>query len=168
MAQTVELSNGYTAIVDDEDFERVSRYKWSYKPVSGKGYAARKAYYGGGRKNPIRETIQLHRFIMGANDRKVVVDHINGDGLDNRRSNLRLCTQAENMRNSAIYSCNKTGYKGVHFNKRDGKYQANIRVNKKLLFLGYFDDALQAAKAYNNAAAQYFGEFARPNILEKI
>lgn len=160
MSQTIELSKGKTALIDDADFELVSQFKWSFTPSrTGKEYAKR--------KDQNRKTVSLHRFLLGLTGPSLVVDHINGDGLDNRRSNLRVCTQADNNKNMKFYSSNTSGYRGVHFNKRDQKFQANIRVDKKLRFLGYFNSAIEAAKAYNDAATMYFGEFANLNSLEK-
>jgi hypothetical protein len=156
----IPLSQGKYALVDDADYELVSQYKWSYAPRGG--YASRNAYLGGGRKAPKRKTILMHSLITGEN----YVDHINGNGLDNRRSNLRPCTHIENMRNTKLYANNKTGFKGVHYNKRDKKYQANIRVDKKLKALGYYPTAIEAARAYDNAAKEYFGSFARLNLQE--
>jgi hypothetical protein len=94
------------------------------------------------------------------------VDHINGDTLDNRRENLRVCTRKENNQN-----CNKRGtlpkskYKGVVWVKKVGKWKAQIKSDKKTIYLGYFKDELLAAKAYNSAAILYFGEFARQNKI---
>ena len=161
MAKKIELTHNKFALVDDSDYEFLSQYKWH---VTKKGYAARNAYLGGGRLKPKRKTIYMHNLIIDA----PYVDHINRNSLDNRRSNLRQCTHKENMWNKSIYSCNKTGFKGVHFNKRDKKYQANIRVEGKLKWLGYHENAIDAANAYDKAAKKYFGAFANLNFKENI
>lgn len=93
----------------------------------------------------------------------MVVDHINGDKSDNRRSNLRVCTQAQNCANSKRPVSNISGYKGVHFYKQYGKYSVKLQVNRKQLFFGYFEDKHEAAKAYNEAAIKHYGEFAKLN-----
>lgn len=160
----IPLSQGKFALVDDEDFEFLSQWKWGLDR-SGSGYASRNAYLGGGRKNPKRQTIRMHRLILGLPGD---VDHIDGDGLNNQKSNLRPCGARQNAQNRRVYSNNSSGYKGVCFNTRDNKYQANIRVDGRLKFLGYFKDAAGAATAYNEAANKYFGEFARPNIIKEL
>jgi hypothetical protein len=105
----------------------------------------------------------LHRFILEVEDPKVQVDHKDGDGLNCRRSNIRICTDTQNKQNKGPSSLNKSGFRGVHKFKATGKYQAQIRVNGKLLHLGYFIDRFDAARAYNKAAKKYFGEFAFQN-----
>jgi hypothetical protein len=92
---------------------------------------------------------------------KQSLDHINGDGFDNRIANLRLCSFSENKANSARYKNNKTGFKGVFWNKKLNKFTASLRVNGKGIFLGVFPSKEEAAQAYLNAAQQYFGLFAR-------
>ena len=90
------------------------------------------------------------------------IDHINGDTSDNRLSNLREATNQQNQYNVTKLRCdNSTGYKGVSFNKRDNKFQAQIRINGKLIFLGYFDSAKKAGAAYERAAKNFHGEFYR-------
>ena len=93
------------------------------------------------------------------------VDHINGDRLDNRRENLRIVTNWQNQMNRGMTINNSSGYKGVRL-RRSGKWEAQIRVNKKAIFLGRFYDKLDAAHAYDDAAKKYFGEFARLNFPE--
>jgi hypothetical protein len=103
----IQLTQGKQAIVDDEDFELLSQFKW-YAMKSGHNvYAAR----GGGK----RRMELLHRLILGVTDSKIEVDHINGDGLDNRRSNLRVATHADNQHNPGTPTNNTSGYKGVHW-----------------------------------------------------
>lgn len=106
----------------------------------------------------------FHRMIMNASS-GMQVDHINGDTLDNRRCNLRLCTCAENAQNRKLQG-GSSNFKGVHWYRRDKKWYAQIRVNKGLIHLGYFDDEEGAAFAYDVAARILFGEFARLNFQE--
>jgi hypothetical protein len=108
----------------------------------------------------------LHRLIMGA-PKGVEVDHINGEGRDNRRSNLRLCTHAENGRNS-VSRTGKSQYKGVYFDSRRGRWIARIRKDRKYHWLGSFHNEEDAARAYNLAAPKLHGEFARPNAIEEV
>ena len=164
MATQIPLTKDKFAIIDDEDAERVLAFKWSYCPA-GTGYATRNAYLGGGRKNPIRKTIALHRFIMNA-PKGLSVDHINGDSLDCQKSNLRVCTHAENTRNKRKHIPSASGYKGAYFDKRCNLFQALIRLDGKSKSLGYYKTAKEAAKAYNNAAYEAWGQYAHLNKLE--
>lgn len=93
------------------------------------------------------------------------IDHINGNRADNRIVNLRLADNTQNQRNAATPKNSETGYKGVSFSKMHGKYRAYIKINYKQIWLGYHKTAEEAARAYNRAAAKYFGEFARANVL---
>jgi hypothetical protein len=152
----IVLTQGLVAIVDDDDYERVASQKW-YAGGSRSAIYARRDKMVGGKK--IR--IFMHRFIMNASD-CAFVDHINGDGLDNRKANMRLCTPDENRRN--IRKTRGTSkYKGVCFHKARGRWQSFIQIDKKTLFLGLFDDEMSAALAYDTAARSHHGEFACTN-----
>jgi hypothetical protein len=151
------LSNGMVAQVDDEDYERVVIHKWIYDPA-GQGYA--RAFIGVGVS---RRSTQIHRFILDA-PVGVQVDHINGDGLDNRRCNLRLVNRSQNQQNTFLPPSNKTGYKGVHWDKTKGHYRASIMKDKQTHRLGRFDSCEEAAHAYDAAAREMFGEYARLNF----
>jgi hypothetical protein len=94
----------------------------------------------------------------------ILVDHRNGNGLDNRRINLRLCTDAQNRANRRLQRNNKSGFKGVFLNAKNGKFLAHVQVNKKTFYLGSFVSPIDAAKAYDKAAKLHFGEFARLNF----
>ncbi len=155
----IELTKGYEAIVDDEDFERVNQYKWHAFERRDKKvvYAARTDHTPEGDK-----TIRLHRFIMNA-PKDMQVDHVSGNGLDNRRVNLRNCTNSDNQKNREKNKNNTTGYKGVTLNKRLRKFIPQITVNGENLYLGCYMTAKEAALAYNIAAKKYFGKFARLN-----
>ena len=147
------------AIVDDDVYEWASKYKWRVGKWSGSTYYAIRSFNLGTK----RKTGILHREIMNAPD-GVHVDHINGNGLDCTRSNMRLCTQAENKRNRKINSNSKSGYKGACWNKSVGKWQAHIQIDGKKIHLGLHDSAENAARAYDKAAIEYHGEFAKPNF----
>ena len=158
--KTIPLTQGKITIVDDDVYEWASQMNWYALAAcdSNIWYAARNVNVG---KRQRIET--LHRRIIGA-IWKEKTDHRDGDGLNNLRSNLRICTHTENMRNRKLHRNSGSGLKGVSFEKKFHKYRARIRVNGHRIHLGMFQSPLQAAKAYNMAAVKYFGEFARPNI----
>jgi hypothetical protein len=140
----VNAKDGY-AIVGKE-FAYLANRKWG------------KTYFGYA-KDPVTKEL-LHRLILAAKPGEVV-DHINGNKLDNRTANIRVCTQAENSRNQRIKRNNSTGFKGV--SRSFGKFEAKIKKDYKIVWRKRYDTAEQAAVAYNKAAIKYFGEFARLN-----
>lgn len=165
MAKKIKLTQGKHAIVDDEDFERLSQYKWYYHH---EGYAVRNS-----KENMRRRLISMHRIINNTPDGKVT-DHINGDKLDNRKSNLRSCTHAENARNSKLRSDSSSGMKGVYKIIKKSKYTywcgrvTGVRNGKqKVLCIKHFpftdEGKLQAAKWYNEQVKIHFREFAKLN-----
>jgi hypothetical protein len=111
--------------------------------------------------------VLMHRVITNAQT-GMSVDHINGNKLDNRRANLRLCNSSENSRNRSLASINTSGYKGVTWHKQTQKWQAQIEVNGRNIHLGLHQSVILAAIAYNNAALKYFGEFAKLNAIEVL
>ena len=160
MSKKIPLTQGKFAIVDDEDYERVNQYKWcAFKSAYGVYYAMRFEN---------KKNIPMHRFILGLGDKKILVDHIDCDGLNNTKSNLRESTHAQNGRNRGKQANNTSGYKGVFWNKGAKKWIPAIRVDKKMIALGCFDCKIEAAKAYNEAAIKYHGEFARLNEIPQI
>jgi hypothetical protein len=104
----------------------------------------------------------MHRFLIG--EAGLYVDHRNGDGLDNRRANLRSATNSQNQANRGKSKRNKSGFKGVYFHKPAQKFLASIQFEGKLRHLGLFADPIEAAKAYDAAALEYFGQFAKTNF----
>lgn len=153
--KTIYLSQGRTCIIDDVDFDTVSQYKWSFDP---KGYAFRNS------PRPNRKVIYLHRFLLQPKQ-KEYCDHINGDKLDNRRSNLRICTNAQNTRNRKIGINNTTGFKGISWNKRDKMWYASLVKDGKKIYLGCSKSKKQAAEYYNEGAEEHFGSFALLNAI---
>lgn len=160
---TIGLTRGKVALIDDDDFERVSKFKWTslYNPNNKKWYA-RRAVGGRGRQT----TIYMHRFILNA-PKGIQVDHINGEGLDNQKRNLRLATNAQNHQNQIKPVASKSGFRGVSFDKRRNKFYARIWLNGRRISLGRFQTAVEAARAYDEAAVKLHGEFARLNFERK-
>lgn len=149
-------------IIDIEDWDKIKKYKWyvRFDQSINNFYVVTNIYH------PKHIQLSIHREIMNIKESKLQVDHINHNTLDNRKNNLRICSCLENVRNKRIYKINSSGYKGVCWHKRIGKWYTQIEVNKKNIYIGQFDDKIKAALAYNKAAKQYFGEFANLNIIE--
>lgn len=158
--KTIELTRGKVAIVDDADFEYLNQWNW-YASKAKKGFYAQHTQG----IFPFKKRVYMHRLIMNAPD-GFDVDHINGNELDNRRSNLRLCNRSENMGNIKKHSDNTSGYKGVYWRTDKNKWCAVIKINYKTKYLGYFVDVKEAARAYDIAAKNYFGKFANLNFPE--
>ena len=156
----IPLTRGYFAIVDDEDFEYLNQWKWLYS----NGYAARSQHVSFKDGVQVSKNIQMHRVILNTPD-GLLVDHKNNNGLDNRKNNIRNCTYAENARNQKLSKRSSTGFKGVSWKKSHEKFCANIKIGKKQIHLGLFACKIEAARAYNEAALKYHGEFACLNPI---
>jgi hypothetical protein len=155
----IPLSRGKYAIVDARDYESLSRYKWYLHVSMGTCYAVRNV-----KRNGKMGHLWMHRVIMNAPE-ELVVDHINHNGLDNRRVNLRLATHKQNKWNSRKGKTRgKSRYKGVGWDRRSRKWRAVLCVNGKKQSLGYYEDEIEAAKACDRAARKYKGEFAVLNF----
>jgi hypothetical protein len=147
------LHKGMVALVDDEDYLKVADMKWH---VMGSGHVCNTKYVrGSGRKNQKSVHMYLHRFIMDAPKGKVV-DHINRNPLDNRRSNLRICDQSTNIYNSGTFSNNKSGIRGVAWHSAAKKWEAFIHNANKKIYLGVFDNIVDAQKARAEAFDIYY------------
>lgn len=156
----ISLTKGRYTLVDNEDFDYVNQWKWSLRQTGRQEYAVRIDY---SLKPPI--CIRMHRLLAKA-PKNMMVDHINGDPLDNRKANLRICTNTQNLWNSKgrAYK-SRSGYKGVDFSHSNQKWRARIKVYKKEIYLGCYDKKEEAARAYDRAARSFFREFSRPNFI---
>jgi len=158
---TVEimLTQGKVALIDEDDMPLVEAHKWYADKNRRTFYAVRNAIIGNGK----RSLLKMHRVILGPSA-GYECDHVNGDGLDNRRVNLRVCTSLENRHNRRPQQQVTSAYKGVSWDKHAGKWRARIHINGKLRYLGRFANERDAASAYDAVACRHFGEFARPNF----
>lgn len=155
--RTIPLTRGKVAIVDLDDYVRLSQYNWC---CDQDGYAMRRVHVGLRRQT----TIRLQREVLNAPP-GTIVDHINGDPLDNRKGNLRLCNRRQNRQNSIKRRPGASRFKGVSQDR--GHWRARIRVHGKLIHLGHFVSEVDAAVAYDVAARHYFGTFCRTNFTEQ-
>jgi len=158
----IPLSQGLFALVDDEDFEELNKYKWYDYKSRNAFYACRKLRLGVNK----RQIIVMHRQILGLEDPNIKGDHIDHNGLNNQRYNLRPSTNAENTRNQKPKKGYSSKYKGVCWHKRDEKWNATIFAENKKKHLGYFTNEIEAAKAYDAAAKIYFKEFSCLNFKD--
>jgi hypothetical protein len=159
----IDLGEREWAIVDPQDYYWLSNFKWSVVGYDEHIYAARiirKTEYGR------IKTVYLHREIMKA-PKGLLVDHRNNDGLDNRRTNLRLATHSQNCCNRPKKANTSSRFTGVFFMKQRNRWRALIKHHRKSIFLGYYKNDIAAAKAYDEAAKKYHGEFARLNFPEE-
>lgn len=145
-----------TAYIDKQDAHLLTKYRWWVAKNKHVFYVKTEI-----RENGKKRSIGIHQFILGFPSQPI--DHKDGNGLNNRRKNLRACTPLQNTQNCRVQSNSTTGFKGVTFDKRDNKYHVRITVNKKQKSGGLYTDILRAAQKYNEMAIKYFGEFARLN-----
>lgn len=154
----LKLKEGVWTSIDVSDLDVVTKLKWiAVTGKWGRTYAC---------SSLKRKTLYLHRIVKGISDPCVEVDHINTNSLDNVKLNLRVSDRSTNLANSVKYKNNTTGYKGVSMHKKSDRFRSTIHRNKKQIHLGYFETAEMAALAYDVAAVEIFGEFARTNEME--
>ena len=160
----IPLTKGQFALVDDQDYQWLNQWRWRYhKSTNGKtGYAFRNERIGPGK----RRHVSMHRLIMGAGE-KQEVDHVDTNGINNQRSNLRVCTRTQNRSNLSAYRTNTSGFKGVSWDKGARKWAARIAAKGRRIHLGLFTNKIEAAHAYNQAALRYHGEFAHLNNVQE-
>lgn len=168
----ITLSQGMFALIDAIDHEKISRFKWcAQRQAKGGFYAI--AYEqtpelgrikDGSRTRPARRRISMHRLILDA-PTSLQVDHVNGNGIDNRRKNIRLATSKENAANRRKSGGKSSSrFKGVTWHKHDKKWQATIQIDGHCVYLGQFKSERKAASAYDKAATEHFGAFAMTNF----
>jgi hypothetical protein len=150
----IQLTQGKVAYIDDDDFDRVSKYKW-------RAYKCRYTYYAITRyeHTPPYSQVSLHRFLMDC-DKDKVVDHIDGDGLNNQKSNLRIVSIQQNCSNRInLMKNNTSGYRGVYWKLPHKRWNSCIRFKGKLFYIGNFNTPEEAARAYDKKAKELFGEY---------
>ena len=157
----IQLTQGYVALVDDDDYDYLMQWKWFADKQPSTVYVGRSVHYKDGEKDKCH-TIKMHRVIMNTPD-GMVVDHIDHNGLNNQKSNLRNVTGANNRKNRVGWS--STGYIGVNYDR--GCIRARIRVDGDEIYLGAFKTVEEAARVRDEAAIKYFGEFANLNFKDK-
>ncbi|MGA2322624.1 MAG: AP2 domain-containing protein [Sedimentisphaerales bacterium] len=158
----IYLGEGQWTILDQEDYCRLRDFKWIVYGTGNNYYAVRHKIVGPNKT----WMISMHREIMKPTDDRVV-DHKNCNSLDNRRANLRFATRTQNIRNRRKMKNSRSQYIGVYFSKQKGKWETRIMYRRKRIYLGRYDSEIDAAKAYDEAAQKYFGEFARLNFPEQ-
>jgi len=158
----IPLTQGQYAIVDLEDYKELAKYKWYAKRCERRFYAERWGKTQQGSR--VRGGVKMHQVIMGTAEGKYI-DHINHNGLDNRKGNLRFATTQQNTWNKRKQKGNYSSqYKGVHWVKSERNWRTRITCNGKVIYIGRFDDEKTAAMAYDQKAKELFGEYAALNL----
>lgn len=159
MTKMIPLTQGKFAMVDDADFEWLNQWKWCLAKTRFVCYAVRHDCSVHPYKN-----LYMHRVIMAASGEQWI-DHRNGDGLDNRRSNLRFCSRGQNRANATKRMTGGSQYKGVSRSRHGDRWRASICIRGEIIRLGTFDSEEDAARAYDAAALRGFADFAKPNVI---
>lgn len=152
----ITLTRGLVTLVDDEDYELLNSMKWYAEKYTHTFYA---------RKRINNKLVSMQNYLLGVSS-PLRVDHIDGNGLNNQRNNLRVCTHRQNMLNVGKRRINPTSkYLGVHYDKSRGRWMVSIGINYKCVHIGRYDSEIEAALAYNEAAKKHHGEFAKLNVI---
>ncbi len=159
MTKEILLTTGHVALVDDEDCDWLTQWKWSANPRPHTVYAQRRQV-----QNHIATTIYMHQQIMQP-PHGLEVDHADGNGLNNTRGNLRLCNRQQQEWNRRAQRRGISGYKGVHWDKNSKLWRVGLVANGVYYSAGYFRNAVDGALAYNQLAIAIHGEFARLNVI---
>ena len=160
--KTIPLTRGYTALIDDEDYEMLSKFKWHVYISKRKHKTRIYANHKSGNNN-----FSMHRYILNVTDKTQIVDHIDGNGLNNCKNNLRIVSNSINIQNQKILcGSNTSGFTGVYKDKRNlkKKYHSQIVKDRVIYRLGYYETAEEAAKAYDKKALELFGNLAALNF----
>jgi hypothetical protein len=152
----IRLTNGMIAQVSDEDFDELNKFTWSAAKQCRTYYPMRDIY-----SNGTHTRIKMHTIIMNGK----LTDHIDNNGLNNQRSNLRECTPSQNSMNTRSHLGSSSKYKGVSWASRFKKWRAEIYHNKKNVYLGMFKDEIDAARAYDEKCKEFFGEWGKLNFI---
>lgn len=159
--RTIPLTQGKVTLVDDEDYDELNRYKWYAHNTFKNWYALRSDYI-----NIKQKTIRMHHQVTGF--RYKMIDHIDRNGLNNQKCNLRPCNHSQNRKNARLHKNNKSGLRGVFWNEQRKKWETSICKDGKAIYLGLFDDKIEAAHIVDKKAKELFGEFAILNFPEKV
>lgn len=157
------LSRGKEAICDIIDFDLVSGHNWCAQKGRRTFYALTNVRTNGG-----QASVMIHRMILNPSNSRVQVDHVDGNGLNNRRNNLRLCSSSGNNKNRRLNINSSSGFKGVSWHKSTKKWQAYIKLNDKQIYLGSFAAKESAALAYNKAAKEFHHVYAKLNNVKEV
>ena len=163
MAKLLYLGNDTYTEVDDEDYYWLSQWNWNAIPIKNRLYVKRSK-----KKAPLKTDVKyevfLHRVIMKCIDPNLVVDHIDNNPVNNKKSNLRICTKAQNNRNTSSHKNSTSKYLGVTYDKARSKWNAQLMVNGKRVLTKRFPTEIEAAKAYDAAAIEHVGQYANLNF----
>jgi len=162
MVKTIPLTLGKVALVDDEDYDELNKFKWyAHKDHNWeRWYVVRHEYV-----NRKQKTILMHQQITGFKHK--MIDHVDRDGLNNKKSNLRPCTQSQNAKNRSMLKNNTSGLRGVHYDKKRKKWIAQIEKDEKGIYLGGFIDKEDAGRAVDKKSKELYGEFVILNFPEE-
>lgn len=161
----IHLTQNKTTLIDDEDYQLVSQFKWrtlGYTTQFGKTFYAITTII----KHNKRTTILMHRLILNAKSHEII-DHADLDGLNNQRYNIRKCSNSQNNMNSRSRKGTSSQFKGISWHKRNRKWQAAIKLYGKQYYLGLFNSEIEAARKFDEFATQLYGKFARLNFPNK-